>query len=118
MVEIEVGPWLDMDVAKAIGWKHIDDEHCEGVPPDGAYENQKIPNYSADLNAAFDAAEKAGLFKCDTQDGPGTNLSLFQGVGFWWITNGTRRPIVQFADLTPALVICEAILELKETTGG
>jgi prepilin-type N-terminal cleavage/methylation domain-containing protein len=132
------GPELDRKVSEAIGgltgyrcancslfkldrYTHDEGAFCSCERPAGG----PIPRLSpapfcpsTDLNAAFAAAEKVGLFKCDTQDGPGTNLRLFQGGGgLWWITNGNRRPVVQFNAPTPALAICEAILMSNSPKG-
>ena len=118
-VETKAGPELDCAVAEAMGWARGTVDAAAAFfwfSEDGiAQFPVKEFKPSTDLNVAFAAAEKVGLFMCDTQDGPGTNLRLFRGGGgFWWITNGNRRPVVQFSARTPALAICAAILKLKE----
>ena len=94
----------------------LNERHAAGTHAEYRIVEGWLPkHYSTDMNDAMEAAEKVGLFMRDTQDGPGTNLSLFQGGGrFWWITNGNRRPVVQFSAPTPELAICEAVLAMAE----
>lgn len=122
--QLEAGPELDKAVAKALGlsqpnWVHAgyDDsgasfqvclscgfEHPVGVPHGCTL--LEIPPYSTDLNAAFEAAERAGLFH------PSNHITL------WRMPDGFRvafdRPNGSaFTRPTPALAICRAILALK-----
>ena len=137
-IEIKAGPELDQAVAKAIGWRQQCDWQDEGLADfyskvyrcrncndvdlsdDGSGVNQEcIPPYSTDLNAAFEAVEKAGLF---TLDGPDTFLGRHP-VAEWkvWVAIGEAKTTsdtsgLTFYEPTPALAICAAILKLKEET--
>lgn len=70
------------------------------------------PHYSTDLNAAFAAAEKVGLWK------QGYDLHMWSGlhnVMVWSVGDFHDDPLAEAE--TPALAICAAILKLaKETT--
>lgn len=120
MVEIKPGRELDRAVAEAIG-----DE--PGLPfsiarADRGEEGFSYKPYSTDLNAAFAAAEKVGLFD-SSPDAPEVHLAknidgewevLTGEVGYVGMMNGSvicgqmgyvsRQP-------TPAIAICEAILK-------
>lgn len=94
-IKIKPGPELDCAVAEAIGTKT-----CHPFRP------------STDLNAAFAAAEKVGLFdefwRTLGRDELGETWGVFeQGFGKTTIAGEQHE--------TPALAICAAILELKET---
>ncbi len=97
---------LDRRVAEATGWRHIDDESNEGIPPKGDYKYAPLPHPSTDLNAAFAAAEEVRLFD-----------EWCLGLGLEWevMTEGdylAGREVFVSAP-TPALAICAAILKLK-----
>ena len=115
---VEIKPGYELDrldraVAEAIGWKHLDDEQHEGIPPMGAHKYLPIPNYSTDLNAAFAAAETAVQGAWD-EDQRGWEMSPYVGcTGRGWTCNLGCDEHRAFAD-TPALAICAAILELKK----
>ncbi len=74
---------------------------------------------STDLNAAFGAAEKVGLFQ---ECGHILGRELAANGGMWFV-NHTDDRVAEFSDCsqvgrgaTPALAICAAILKLKEKT--
>lgn len=118
-VEIKAGPDLDRRVADAIGLTY---PFFDGKPiglfepiPEGAEErscldpaipDDWIPSYSLDLNAAFAAAEKAGVFD---------EWALQKSGGEWTFVdcNDCCNEWIGFAQPTPALTICAAILKLK-----
>lgn len=135
MNEIKPGPELDRAVAKAVGLRrhiavgwtvppnanaftHCSDEseaiYEELGADDSRLPDAVIPKYSTDLNAAYAAAEKAGLWN--------DHLIRKNDDGLWevWHATDIRRymlggiggPIV--AHSTPALAICAAILKVKE----
>lgn len=105
LVEIKAGPELDRAVAEAVGVKveasaynlhrmHRVDGPGSGLP--------FMP--SEDLNAAFAAAEKVGLFeRWSLRGGGGDSWGLYWGD----LNIGVNEP-------TPALAICAAILKLSE----
>ena len=112
MSKIEAGPELDMAVAEAIGenatiyYNHeLAKNICLLVPSEMAFEP------STDLNAAFEAAEKVGLF---------TGALVYVGrkeCGDWVVNRVPSHDSLAVqkygVDDTPALAICAAILELK-----
>lgn len=89
MITIEAGVELDMAVCEAVGVDRISSEGCF------------LP--STDLNAAFAAAERVGLF-----------LELNHLNPTYWIASGKVLGDGFGAGETAALAICEAILELKD----
>lgn len=96
---IEPGAELDRAVAKAIGmgWWDVD-----------GYVSYDVPRYSKDLNAAFAAAERVGLFD-------GNQLGKWTPWEYCVISSCEKpdeRDIIGRA-ATPALAICAAILKLK-----
>lgn len=119
-MKIEPGPELDRAIAEAIGWPNL---RCAFVHyGDGGYEGALfrcsrcgdvvwddiggpdqpcVPSYSADLTAAFAAAEKVGLFDGGDLEKAG-DVWLFDHPD----TGFSRGP-------TPALAICAAILKLR-----
>ncbi len=117
--QIPVGPELDAAVAKACGWtpKVMDAGFGKGVHcvltdesiPKGLW-NLGFFEPSTNLNAAFEAAEKAGLFR---------RYSLGQCDDGWHVYLWDSMP---YTDLslavcaTPAEAICRAIVSLKGTT--
>lgn len=131
-IEIKPGPELDAAVAKACGIEGcVESLQCEAtgyestprfVISDGV--NLASDEYwspSTGLNAAFEAAEKCGLFtpKNDT-------TSILVQSGDRWLINSQMRfqwggmasPYETSSKtigegLTPALAICAAILKLK-----
>jgi hypothetical protein len=94
VTHIKPGPELDLAVAKAIG---VDvKSHLEvGI--------QWCP--SADLNAAFEAADKANLF-----------LELTRINQDTWMVEGKILGTRYATANTPALAICSAILILQKDT--
>ena len=130
-IEIRVGPELDRAVAEATGdphfrahdWEHTglggydtfffrctrcgDFEADDQFGPPCTLKDRCLAHYSTDLNAAFAAAEKAGLFKqygyCEVS---GQHvISKTVSVKSWADTIAHEA--------TPALAICAAILKLK-----
>ena len=105
MIDIKAGRELDQAVAEAIGlesWGH----RCKNC---GSLEfDAKLFHPSTDLNAAFAAAEKVGLF--DTE---GSNAGLGQAYAedVTWTVSFVGSIVYKS---TPALAICAAILKLKE----
>lgn len=122
-MELKAGPELDAAVAKAIGVPANNRHELDDSDPssykqrcrvcgewiytsEAHYEVSCAPPYSTDLNAAFEAAEKCGLF---------LNASLSRKEnGFWLILGTPRDPrkLCVYGDSTP-LAICAAILKLK-----
>lgn len=109
MVEIKAGPELDRAVAEAIG-----DE--PGLPfsiarADRGEEGFTYRPCSTDLNAAFAAAEKVGLF-----DYHAAELDWEDGRWYvqWLVDPGHGGLGDSAVATTPALAICAGILELKE----
>ena len=119
-MEIKEGPELDRAVAEAIGllWtgpygsrRGGGQKFCwpgETVPPryvdvGGTW------SPSTDLNAAFEAADKVGLFDKNKHDAILGKTSS----GQWEIVWGTDDEDTVTAP-SPALAICAALLELKE----
>lgn len=99
---IEAGADLDRAVAEAIGLRLGD------TAPVGKIPSGEVPSYSTDLNAAFAAAEKVGLFDSHVlgHDPAGWNV---------WPVDYDRIEPTSFFEPTPALAICAAILELRES---
>ncbi len=65
---------------------------------------------SIDLNAAFVAAEQAGLFSPD-----GFGCELGQTIGdLWNLRNDCGAWILESDEDNPSMAICKAILKLKE----
>jgi|GEM_PF-5219542 len=121
MVEIKAGPELDRAVAEAVGWrftakKVVRDSFdvvagtlLEGWWDGDDYISYQTPECSTDLNAAFAAAEKVGLFHNDRHNAMLATVEDNQ----WevlWSTDDDDSVIAP----TPALAICAAILKLKE----
>ena len=143
-IDIKPGPELDYAVAKAIGWTcliqvgsrdratgeeflesqgtvhflallAVRDAIMKEVDADGGA--KYIPHYSTDLNAAFEAAERAGLFSITFwrtlgMDELGETWSVFEQDGC------CKRAITGDQHATPALAICASILELKKNQKG
>jgi len=110
-VEIKEGPELDLAVALAVG-----DE--PGLPfsiarAERGEEGFTYKQYSADLNAAFAAAEQVGLF----EDGSYSCLLRSRATpsgNQWQVCRDIHHKfIVVGAGESPALAICAAILKLK-----
>jgi len=134
-VEIKPGPELDRAVAEVIGdpldrshdWEHtglsgyhVSFFRCRACGDLGAdewepYDDPEDPcikPYSTDLNAAFAAAERAGLFsetfwRTLGMDELGETWGVFEQDG------SVKRSVGRDQAPTPALAICEAVLELK-----
>jgi len=137
MIEIKEGPELDRAVAVAVGFRRViqvgpkpDFSKSFGLfhdlPPaelveigadDPRMPAAIIPKYSTDLNAAFAAAERAGLFETSRE------VFLIRGrrSPFAWEVHWVPplQPIPQMVQgdyveaSTPALAICAAILKAK-----
>ena len=125
MIEIKPGAELDRAVAEAVGltWPVVERPERRVV---GLYEvipgnavkvgarddlvtDAMIPNYSTDLNAAFAAAEKVGLFDK-------YRLGRLNN-GDWELVLNCDCPMEDefiACERTPTLAMCAAILELKE----
>ncbi len=122
--QIPVGPELDAAVAKAcgiIGELAAKNGFATFVRE---YERYRLPwQPSIDLNAAFEAANKAGLFngKHKDRDDYGHSLSGSPIDDTWyiehWTWNGDGLASTTLATgATPAEAICRAIVSLKGTT--
>ena len=130
MIEIKAGVELDRAVAEIIGiqtmlddgkvvtacreWDDILEELGTQLPR-GTW---RIPfQPSTDLNAAFAAAEKAGLFHQDTDAFLCRTPYGKRGSGeewkVWREQDGKLRFECSHHGSTPALAICAAILKLK-----
>jgi hypothetical protein len=109
--ELKPGPELDAEVAKACGIKVAVGDLCtdEGLYPNVCYKDdgsESVFRPSTDLNAAFEAAEKVGLFI------NGGSLSRFSPHGdswAWYDADG----IEICRNESPAMAICSAILSLE-----
>lgn len=100
MVEIKAGAELDRAVAEAIGWRIDPSRPLDWIGSNGVSVEEFRP--SVDLNAAFDAAEKAGMF---------LELNRLS----WGWQAGTHAMKANYAiGQTPALAICAAILALPK----
>jgi hypothetical protein len=130
--ELEAGPELDAAVARAIGvpshWFHDNAVMCGCFDRDHFFrprnerhslngiEVQWSP--STDLNAAFEAAEKCGLFVYDPNDESEPFLWFDRTRNAWCVSkyeSGTHliESWPSGAGTTPAVAICRAILKLK-----
>ena len=103
MVEIKAGAELDKVVAEAIGYDatiyyshDLERNVCLLLP------SEKPFSPSVDLNAAFDAAERVGMF-----------LELQRLADCWMATTHVLAGKSVCAS-TPALAICGAILEIAK----
>jgi hypothetical protein len=115
-VEIKAGSELDRAVAEAIGWRQSGE----------AWVNKETPldrecwmsdfSPSTDLNAAFAAAEKVGLF--ETRLLRQVERNLWEVIDIHAYVFMQERGGCDAADCafgsTPALAICAAILKLRE----
>ena len=106
MIEIREGLELDCEVAEATG-----DVGCCGC----------LPDYSTELNAAFEAGEKVGLFGDYVLRRHPNGLWAMCEIGIedeGYPAYSVRGPCyIDFTPNdypTPALAICAAILKLKE----
>jgi len=113
MVEIKAGPELDRAVAKASGivvselpidvYPDTQETRPYWNPRGDDNEDHLIPFHpGVDLNAAFAAAEKAGMF-----------LELMRLASGWMATTYLMHGTYGYGD-EPALAICAAILMLKK----
>jgi len=116
-MELEAGPELDAAVAKIVG---LDVEIIGGkaMCTFGEYEYWLNPEGgmtcegfmgkhfapSTDLNAAFEAAEKADVFGM---------WELSNGTYGWQLIDGQNCRTLTDGHATPAVAICHAILKLK-----
>lgn len=102
MSTLQAGPELDAKVAHACG--------CQADPRPLELFGVTVPmlwSPSTDLNAAFEAAEKCGLFN---------SFCLGFSRGVWTIFEGGATPDVETCFASgdaPALAICAAILAVK-----
>lgn len=111
MVEIKAGAELDKVVAEAIGYDatiyyshDLERNVCLLLP------SEKSFSPSADLNAAFDAAEQAGLFT--------SNRALKANRHRWELVEiGDPLDRTVSSGDTPSLAICAAILYLSKRGG-
>ena len=126
-IEIKPGSKLDRAVAEAIGdpyprahdWeatgqadyecnvfrcKNCGDLALEDSPPSVDPNDPCVKLFSTDLNAAFAAAEKVGLFA--------GACGLFRDTPTRW--SACDQDYIRGVGNTPALAICAAILNLKE----
>lgn len=150
-MNLTAGPELDAAVAIAVGdasvahnWEDQGSNHygtaylclkcgevelTDSIEYDGR--GKCIRPYSTDLNAAFEAAEKCGLFKFETAVAKGW-LTLagvgdadqnpakqwgFMQFGYeiqrcWWMFPDNKGGMIGIAQPTPAMAICAAILAL------
>lgn len=113
--KIKPGTELDQAVAKAIGWEYAG--YCRRGPmfaknsEDGLKDHVEVGidwTPSTNLNHAFKAAEKIGLF--DYSMPHGYRRCLFRiNLETWRIGGPDFKTDAQ----TPALAVCAAILKLK-----
>lgn len=110
--ELEAGPELDEAVAAACGME------CRRSSVGGCvvdYDNSAARKFhpSTDLNAAFEAAEKCGLFINEVPD-----LSLGHDTIEWVIVENRSYDEADLTDYasgpTPAVAICRAIVKLAK----
>lgn len=123
MTDIKAGLELDRAVAEAIGWKRTEKkvmsnavDECFGTTISGWWDGDEymscdIPTFSTELNSAFYAAEKVGLFHEAwlTQDSNTSQFNVCFDDSHGGPTYGET-----VAASTPALAICAAILKLQE----
>ena len=115
MITIEPGVELDRAVAEAIGLEIVE-THCgTEVWFDNGNGTLSQCNPSVNLNAAFAAAERVGLFD---PDGPEAFLAQHPAGSVewkvWWEDSDDPDGGHAVYKSTPALAICAAILELEE----
>jgi hypothetical protein len=109
---VEPGPELDQAVAEAIGWHRSEQYPRDWMSAEGrTYPIQQF-RPSVDLNAAFAAAEKVGLF-LDEWCYLGPSVAVRGAWGVFEEDMSTLRRCLSTAP-TPALALCAAILFLKE----
>ena len=120
MVEIKAGPELDLAVAEACGvdgWiESLRNEATGYQSPErfvlGGESETVFWEPSTDLNAAFEAAERVGLFTIE-RDGPEVHLAkTFDGQ--WEILTGGSAMGYVSREATPALAICAGILAVSK----
>jgi hypothetical protein len=108
--ELEAGPELDAAVARAIGlnWKNATRTTMSAwyYPDDSGHAT--LPEFSEDLNAAFEAAEKCGLFAQKFAE-----LSFDRTKSEWRVYQSSYASF-SVAGPTAAVAICRAILRLSE----
>lgn len=129
-MEIKAGAALDWAVAEAIGWQfkcrpkngmsrfdEIAGTNLEGWWDGDRYVSYEAPCFSTDLNAAFAAAERAGLFHQDTDAflcrTPYGKRGSEEEWKVWCEQGEKLRFECSYHGSTPALAICAAILALK-----
>ena len=131
MIKIKEGPELDLAVAEAIGVKcylskERDTPLCVVTGPGSevlnklnasgvSWRNTFPFQPSIDLNAAFAATEKFGLFSGNHLHipGPGNFCAMLYKLsdGIWHVSGNSGE---RYSDAeTPALAICAAILKAK-----
>lgn len=112
-IEIKPGPELDRAVAEAVGVPHSTG-HESGLCFRTDLDPWEPFAPSADLNAAFEAAEKQGLF-----DVVSLTRDEFQKSRRWAVEEFVCSKKEMFSVIatgpTAALAICAAILKLKGT---
>jgi len=112
MTEIKEGPELDKAVAEAIGWTcdritavtrlHDGTSLIQVTTRNAETGIECIPKFSTDLNAAFEAAWKAGMFLQLSHINQDTWMVEAMSLGDYYATA-----------TTPALAIGDAILRLN-----
>lgn len=109
--ELEAGPELDAAVAEACGIEGIIGGMgflvMSDPTPKGSF-GYVMWQPSTDLNDAFEAAEKVGLFE---------KHYLFKRGDAWCVTDlPAAAEWLDCSGPTPAVAICRAILKVKATT--
>ena len=117
-MELVAGEELDRRVAEAIGL-----ETCLCGPAERGYSPKTgmclrcaltpAKRYSTDLNAAFTAAEKVGLWNSHLIAKDGDNWEAWRHEHFAANMYGRDGEVFAGPFPTPALAICAAILKLK-----
>jgi hypothetical protein len=114
-IEIKTGSELDMAVAEAIGWRQSGEAWVQQETPldRECWVSDFRP--STDLNAAFAAAEKAGLFSGNhlLNSQPNNHCAMLYKLSddLWHVSGCCGE---RYSDATtPALAICAAILKTK-----
>ena len=106
-LRIEPGGPLNCAVAEAIGltWENATRTRMAAWWHKDGWCYRALPSFGTDLNAAFAAAEKVGLFDV---------WLLAKGESYWHLQDYSERDMEGIQAPTPALVICAAILHEKE----
>ena len=128
MVEIKAGPELDRAVAEAVGWQYTERQNFRnrfdevvgrtllGWWDGDKYIGHGAPLCSTDLNVAFAAAEAVGLFHQHLIVLDGDGWQIWRHEHFSANCYGGDGEVFVGPFSIPALAICAAVLELKETS--